>query len=372
MKILYTTFNTFPSNSANSVHILNMAMELKKRSQSFVLFVPNRYKCTKLKSSGLEIDAIDSNIRYGAYTNPQKLGMLFFVFHLLFFSIQYKPDFIICRHIFSSVLLSFFNKKTFLELHVLPKGSNLLLLKYLKNRNLKLITISNVLKNDLKKIGLDSNVLHDCANIVDDSKIAEVELNGKQKISVGYVGSAFLGKGVEVIIELAKKCLDIDFYIIGVDFNDIPINVSNSFSGNVYFVGRVGNSLVPSYIKLFDICLLPNQKSVLIGRFFWDDDAHNDANSMDIGKYTSPLKLFEYMAQKKPIISSNIDSIKEVLLNNKNALIVESDNIASWEKALYELVNNESIRKELGLAAYNTFIDKYTWSKRVDSYINMV
>ena len=57
----------------------------------------------------------------------------------------------------------------------------------------------------------------------------------------------------------------------------------------------------------------------------------SEGGGINISGYTSPLKLFEYMSHKKAIIASDLPVLKEVL-NNKNSVLVEHDNIKRIDK----------------------------------------
>ena len=122
--------------------------------------------------------------------------------------------------------------------------------------------------------------------------------------------------------------------------------------GYVYFYGFVAHKNVGSYINALDICLLPNQKIVYA---YGSDKSNSNEN---ISRFTSPLKLFEYMSHKKAIIASELPVLKEVL-NKKNSILVESDNIDLWISSIKKLKNLKN-REVIGNQALNDFY-KYTW-----------
>ena len=80
------------------------------------------------------------------------------------------------------------------------------------------------------------------------------------------------------------------------------------------------------YRNSFDILLAPYEKKVSI---------FGNSKS-DTSKFMSPLKIFEYMSHKKPIIASDLPVIREVL-NDKNSILVEPNNIELWIKSLKKL-----------------------------------
>ena len=74
--------------------------------------------------------------------------------------------------------------------------------------------------------------------------------------------------------------------------------------------------------------------------------------------------MFEYMASKRPIVASDLPSIKEVLMHEKNAFLFEADN----EKDLARKIRSVIIQdcKNLVENAYEE-VKKYTWDGRAKS-----
>ena len=68
-----------------------------------------------------------------------------------------------------------------------------------------------------------------------------------------------------------------------------------------------------------------------------------DGGKADISKWTSPMKMFEYMSYKKAIIASDLPVLQEILKDNYNALIVDSKNIELWKDAITNLTTNNSL-----------------------------
>ena len=83
----------------------------------------------------------------------------------------------------------------------------------------------------------------------------------------------------------------------------------------------------------------------------------------DTSKYMSPLKMFEYMAIGKPIIASNLDVIKEILVNERNSILVEPDKCSQWCNAIEKLKSDSKLALNLGVDAKDDVI-RFTWSER--------
>ena len=143
------------------------------------------------------------------------------------------------------------------------------------------------------------------------------------------------------------------FHIVGGLKEDIAYwkNYSKDLNvSNIYFYGFVPPKKVEVYKNSFDIVLAPYTNKVSVF-----------GNIGDSSKFMSPLKIFEYMSNKKAIIASDLPVLREVL-NSKNSILVEPENINDLVNAIYILKKKEN-RERL---ANNAIIDfkKYTWKNK--------
>jgi glycosyltransferase involved in cell wall biosynthesis len=82
----------------------------------------------------------------------------------------------------------------------------------------------------------------------------------------------------------------------------------------------------------------------------------------DISRYLSPMKLFEYLACERAIISSDLPVLQEVL-NSQNAILLSGEDIDSWVGALRKLHLDPALRKKLAIQARQD-ANLYTWESR--------
>ena len=113
-------------------------------------------------------------------------------------------------------------------------------------------------------------VAHDGAPEVPDFHPLPVWPGRSDKLQIGYIGHLHKGRGIDIIIEIAKRVPDIDFHIIG--GNDADINYWKKITNenNIFFHGHVAPSVVYKYRNSCDILLAPYQNSSVsfLGRFF--------------------------------------------------------------------------------------------------------
>lgn len=123
------------------------------------------------------------------------------------------------------------------------------------------------------------------------------------------------------------------------------------YPSNVIFGGYIDNSIVPEKLNDINIMLLPNRKNQI-------------CNNEYIGEFTSPLKLFEYMASGRPIVASSIDVLKEVL-NDNNSYLVDEDDENCWKKAIERIIDNTSEALEKAIRAKED-VKQYTGNIRAN------
>ena len=228
-------------------------------------------------------------------------------------------------------------------------------------RLVRFITITHALKRDIvdtyPEIANRITVAPDGADLAPAQPAADICLiAGQGAVQVGYCGQFFPGKGMELIEDLVPLCPWADFHIVGGHEPELQAwRTRLGRHANIHFYGYVEPHVAAAYIHRFDICLLPNQPSV-----------QTRSQKADIGPYTSPLKMFEYMAAGKPIIASDLDVLKEILIHNHNSLLCPYDNPAAWADTLKQLVEQPERGRRIGAQAKLDLAAFYTWRARAD------
>ncbi|MFN0159026.1 MAG: glycosyltransferase family 4 protein [Bacteroidota bacterium] len=73
-----------------------------------------------------------------------------------------------------------------------------------------------------------------------------------------------------------------------------------------------------------------------------------------------PISLLEAMAAGKPIVSTDVDGISDILVDRKNALLVPPGNEEELSRAMCTMIEDEEKRRELAHAARATISESYT------------
>ena len=160
--------------------------------------------------------------------------------------------------------------------------------------------------------------------------------------------------------DAAKELDNFDFHIFGGLKSDIERYTSQSLNDNIYFHGFKQQNELPFLRSKCDILLMPYQKQVSIG-----------IELVDTSRWMSPMKMFEYMSSSVPIISSNLPVLREVLVDNKNSILVEPDSLSEWSNALDMLLDSADLSKRISENSYNDYLNNYTWNIRAQGILDL-
>lgn len=360
MKILYLSDSILPSQSANSVHVMKMCEAFASLGHNVAL--------VGLKGKPIEQDifshyGVKNNFLVKQNSMPKVPGLLFF--HAMYSLVLYwrfKPDFVFGRSFFSIYLCSFFGKpfsfETHNPVHTLPQHFRFAFKRIIRARAMhKLIVISDKLRQiivaecpNLPNSKIE--VLHDGASITptDSTNIGSLT-KGQGLLQIGYVGSIQRGRGIDVLLRLADELPTMDFHIVGGDQTTIVKNLNlNEFPTNVQCYGFVAPSVASQLTKQFDVVVAPYQLDTSV------------KSGKNTSGYMSPLKIFEYMAAKKPIVCSDLPVLREVL-SESNSILVPAEDVSLWKNAIHRL-QDYSLRNKLANEAFQKFETNFTWTVR--------
>ena len=211
-----------------------------------------------------------------------------------------------------------------------------------------IITASKKLYNDVikrfpaEKIVLAQNAV--CPEDFIETNIEKFPNDIKQiaeqgKPIVGYYGCIARWLDYDLLSETAEKCKDLNFVFIGKDSQLCTQKLK--MHDNVYFLGKKEYKELPLYASHFSCCIIPFQNG-------------------NIAKATSPVKLFEFMALKKPVVCTrDLDECRGY------EGVLMSDNDENFIENLYraiELSNKQEIQEKLfSLAKENS------WASRAEN-----
>ena len=168
---------------------------------------------------------------------------------------------------------------------------------------------------------------------------------------IGYAGHLYPWKGVDVLIEALALLPAARALIIGGQPGEgdgarlEALARARGVAARTEFTGWQRPTDVAALLAQCDVLVLPNVRSTISER------------------YTSPLKLFEYLAAGRPIVASNLPALREVLTDGINALLVEPGNARALASALEALDANAALSDRLARRAF-TDAAIYSWDAR--------
>lgn len=170
-----------------------------------------------------------------------------------------------------------------------------------------------------------------------------LELPQDRRIVV-YTGHLYGWKGVETLAEAAKYARGALFYIVGGTEGAIEsFRQKWGTEPNIRIVGHRPHDEMPLWQKAADVLVLPNTAKEEIS-----------------ARYTSPMKLFEYMASGTPIVASGLPSISEIVGGGRAILVAPDDPHALADgitRALHADGHAESENAR-------SWVQDHTWGKR--------
>lgn len=372
MKIKYIADTRLPTERAHATQIIMMCESFANQDKVDVeLVVPFRNAASStnvftyygvkenfkiIKLWGL--DLLGKTLLFGKFFYI--IDYLVFICGLLVVKSKFRGDVIYSR---DPMLLSVFSRKKntlCLELHSLSKKKVFI---SLVNRAHKIFVLNSIMKDELIQRGVPISKIDIAPDAV---RIEEFDISTSQSVArhklglpslgniVGYTGHLYDWKGAHTLAEAAVLLPDTIFLFVGGVDNELDaFRRKYGKYSNIIITGFKSRDLIPLYLKASDILVLPNSAKTRISSL-----------------YTSPLKLFEYMAAHKPIIASDLPSVREVLTEN-DAILTKPDDVESLMESIQLLISNKSLMDNLSNSVAIK-VSMYTWASRAKKIISFI
>lgn len=373
--LIYISPSIFPSQAANSTHVILQVDALSKHYDHILIVGMSSKNAKNIVSIKNEIEksyeVSFENIDFALCRNLFGFGNnLIIALYSIRFFFSRKYSNLMTRNIYAAFLFYLIRRIGFIyETHTIEKGLRALMQKILlRSKRIQTVVISKSLKKLLiKKYSLNFNqinVLHDAArqNLPANMKTFESfdQENNYQNV-LGYFGSLYPGRGIDIIEAMSKELPNSLFVIFGPNNQNLDFEERvKKIHKNIKFYGHIPHKDIHTSMMKCDILLMPYQNKVSIGK-----------KNSDTSKWMSPMKMFEYMAACRPIISSDIVVLREVLIHMKNAILVTPDNVSEWVTAANKLKEDSKLRNNLANEARLKYELFYNWGARASELKNI-
>jgi O-antigen/teichoic acid export membrane protein/glycosyltransferase involved in cell wall biosynthesis len=174
-----------------------------------------------------------------------------------------------------------------------------------------------------------------------------------EALTLGYTGHLYAGRGMGLLVELARRFPRVSFLWVGGRPEEVAAwrgRLAEKKLTNVTLTGFVENSRLPLYQAAADLLLMPYERQIA------------GSSGGDSAAYASPMKMFEYMACGRAIVSSDLPVIGEVL-NETNAVLCPPEEAGAWSEALESLIADPARCERLARQALED-VQRYTWLER--------
>lgn len=361
MRILFPTLAPFPSSEAPVVQVAHMAQAFATLGHDVTLVAP-------VAGGGTISDVLGVAPRFATHVLSERVhrGQSYVnALRLAMFARQLRPDLVFSRDLRGSVLLARRGIPTVLEAHTLSsltgRQDRWALRRLLEAPGGRgVVAISAALAEDLtSELGIPPGrilVAHDAVALPASGPPRPSTVTGRSSpLHVVYTGSLFPGKGADVLIEVAARCPWARFSIAGgPEERAARLRDRAAALGlaNVAVLGPLRPIAARSLQMEADVLAAPFARRVE------SDSGH------DIARWTSPMKLFEYMASGRPIVLSDLPVLREVVRPDVDALMVPPDEPDALVGALERLRDDPELGTQLAASALERVRAEFTWEIR--------
>ena len=372
MKIAVIAPSFVPSSAANSIQVMKVCQSLVQAGADVALWVPLKAgqepngQWDELKAFyGIEFDFpirwITEDLRFKRYD---------FAWNAVAGAKKWGADVVYTWMVQAGLLAHWRGMLPVMELHMLPTGKlgPLLLKQFAKSKKQKLLLpITHALQQRLTSdfdipfpeaetmvapMGSEPERYLDMDSPVESRE----KLGLEERLTAVYTGHLYEGRGMEMLLELAKAYPAVSFLWVGgrePELSRWREKVKDEGADNVILTGFVNNKDLPLYQSAGEILLMPYQRNVGV------------SGAGDTADVCSPMKLFDYLSAGRVIISSDLPVFHEIL-NVENAVFCAPDHVSDWVAAFGYLVDDPLERESLGEQAKRDAV-KYSWRVRAEN-----
>jgi len=363
MKIVCVSASQVPSDTANSIQVMKVCQAFAQLGHDTTLLVPVNPQSSIADQqltahyglvTSFSIEWLSGSRRLFPWIAVRRARAL-------------NADLLYAWPIQSAALGLLAGLPAMLEMHDFPAGSFgplwFCLFLHLPGKK-RLLTITHALRRELERryrpalperqivIAPDGVDLERYEHLPDPES-ARRQLGLPPGLTAICTGHLYAGRGVELFLALAASFPKVNFLWVGGRSQDVDEWRSRATASglqNVTYTGFLPNERIPFYQAAADILLMPYERTV---------STSSGGNTAEI---CSPMKMFEYMAAGRSILTSDLPVLREVL-NEDNAVFCPPGDAGAWEKSLSLLSTDSKRRLALGQRA-RADVKGYSWLVR--------
>lgn len=208
-----------------------------------------------------------------------------------------------------------------------------------------ILCLTQGLRRLVERMGIDRPLGHLPSGVNLSRKDEAVE---GEPIDILYAGQFYRWKGVDTLIKAMRFVPEARLALVGGNnAEDVErirsLAASCGVDGRISLLGQVPQREVAGFIRRARVCVIPASRGFIEARCF-----------------TSPIKLFEYAACRKPIVAGDTPSMRESLTHGVNAWLVRPDDPEAMAEGIRTVLGDSGLAARLGdgalaLAKENSF-----------------
>lgn len=195
-------------------------------------------------------------------------------------------------------------------------------------------------------------VAHDAVREVADGPLPPGQ--GDRPLRVGYTGSLFAGRGIELLLEVAARADWLELHLAGGPAAAAEALAAAPHPGRVVVHGPLPPDRARELQRSCDVLVAPFRCRV------------GTDSGVDTARWMSPMKIFEYLASGRPVVASDLPVLREVMRPDVDALLVPPDDADALHAALLRLRDDPGLRIRLAAGALARVRAEFTWATRAE------
>jgi glycosyltransferase involved in cell wall biosynthesis len=383
--LLYVSLARFPTEKAHGLQIMQNCEAFADEGYTVELWVSRRLNIPEMRAiaDSYTYYGVERNFKIGRVACLDLYGLTFgnlflekiafvifvisYIFFLLLRLLFQRADIYYSRDEYTLLILSLFvpREKLAFEIHQFWSGRvSGWIQRQVVRRVGHVIAITPKLAEDVIQIhGADSEKVLVAHDGIRAARFANLPTQAEARRKIGWSETVFIvgfvgrlqmlnmDKGVGTLISALAQVENVSIALVGGP--DEAVNVLREqwlslglSAENFLYAGQVKPDNVPLYLAAFDVCAMPHP--------FTKQFAY----------YTSPLKLFEYMAAGRAIVASDLPGWADVIQHEETALLFPAEDVQQLAIMIRRLRDDSVLRETLGENARLRVMAQYTWAAR--------
>lgn len=371
MKFAFITTSVIPSSTANSIQAMKVVHAYQQAGETVNLWVPD-FGSAEWPSIA-DIYGISEAFAINWLPFKPSRKQYDFSWNAVKAASEWGADVIYTWSLQAAVFALLQNRPCVLELHDYPMGhiGPTLFRAFMRFEGIKLLLCTThalaqglegrynfLFKPHELMIAPNGCDINRYANLPEPHQARRL-LSFPDKFTVGYSGHFYAGRGMDLLISIAKALPDIQFLWSGgkqADIDPWQKALADEHISNVIITGFIPNSQLPLYQAAADVLVMPYGRRIA------------GSSGGNIAEVINPMKMFDYLAAGRSLIASDIPVFHEVL-REEFMRFCQPEEPEEWIETIRLLKQDPLLRNQLSQSAKKEAV-QYSWNARTQNTLS--